>query len=291
VAFRLKGARAIDEQLGSIVERELAKATDAVDRSRDESSIHEARKHLKKVRSILRLLRKPLGHQYDALNAPIRVAAHRMSAIRDADALVATMKSLSARYHDVISPAIRGKATSALKAQRKQAYARLAGRSLANARQILVKTRRRIRSRVRDATTGRSMRVGVTHGYRRARRAMADAIAAGADDARFHAWRRRVKDHWYQMRLLDRVDRHASERARRLEQLQDWLGDDHNLVVLRAAMLAEPHRFGGARGVAAILGCIDKRLAALRRRSVRRGRRLFARKPSSFRKEIGRGWA
>jgi hypothetical protein len=113
-----------------------------------------------------------------------------MSAIRDADALVATMKSLSARYHDVISPAIRGKATSALKAQRKQAYARLAGRSLANARQILVKTRRRIRSRVRDATTGRSMRVGVTHGYRRARRAMADAIAAGADDARFHAWRR-----------------------------------------------------------------------------------------------------
>jgi CHAD domain-containing protein len=119
---------------------------------------------------------------------------------------------------------------------------------------------------------------------------MAEAIAADTDDALFHAWRRRVKDHWYQMRLLDGLHRRASSRVKRLGQLQDWLGDDHNLVLLRAALLAQPHQFGAARGVAAILGCIDKRLSTLRERSVRRGRRLFARKPSSFQKEIGRAW-
>src|SRR5262249_44396468 len=161
-------------------------------------------------------------------------------------------------------------------------YARISGRPFDGTRQILMKAQRRITSRVHDAATARRMRLGVTRGYRRARRAMAEAITAGADDALFHVWRRRVKDHLYQMRLLERLDRHASARIRSLDQLQDWLGDDHNLVLLRTAMLAEPHRFGDARDVAAILGCIDKRLSTLRQRSVRRGRRLFARKPSSF---------
>jgi CHAD domain-containing protein len=289
--FRLNAAKAIDDQLARIVARELRKATEAVDRARDEESIHAARKHIKKARSILHLLRKPLGRDYDSLNAPIRLAAHRIAAIRDADALLGTITTLSARYHDVISPAVRRKATATLKARRSQAYEHLAGRSLVKARHMLAKARRRTRSRVHDAATTRRVRLGVTRGYRRARRAMANAIAARNDDALFHVWRRRLKDHLYQMRLLERLDRHASARVRPLDQLQDWLGDDHNLVVLRAAVLAHPQRFGDARGVAAILGCIDERLSTLRRRSVRRGRRLFARKPSSFRREIRSAWA
>jgi CHAD domain-containing protein len=290
VAFRLTTASAIDDQLAQIVARELRKATEAVDRSGDEESIHQARKHIKKARSVLHLLRKPLGRDYDTLNDPIRLAAHRISAVRDADALVGTLTSLRARYHDVIGPLACRKASATLKARRRQAYARISGRPFAGARQILVKTQRGITSRVHDAATARRMRLGVTRGYRRARRAMAEAITAGADDALFHAWRRRVKDHLYQMRLLERLDRHAAARIRPLDQLQDWLGDDHNLVLLRTAMLAQPERFGDARGVAAILGCIDKRLSTLRRRSVRRGRRLFARKPSSFQKEMRSAW-
>jgi CHAD domain-containing protein len=288
MAFRLRAAKALDNQLAQIVSREMREATEAVDRSRDEESVHEARKHIKKVRSVLHLLREPLGRDYETLNAPMRLAARRMSAIRDADALVATLKSLSGRYHDVIGPAACRKANATLKARRRQAYGGLARRPLAAARLILVHERRRVRSRVRDAASPRSLRLGITRGYRRARRAMAQAIAADTDDTLFHAWRRRVKDHWYQMRLLDGLDGRASSRVKRLGQLQDWLGDDHNLVLLRAALLAQPHQFGAARGVAAILGCIDKRLSTLRERSVERGRRLFARKPSSFQKEIGR---
>jgi CHAD domain-containing protein len=291
VAFRLTTARAIDDQLAQIVARELRKATEAVNRSGDEESIHEARKHIKKARSVLHLLRKPLGRDYQTLNDPIRLASHRISTIRDADALVGTLTSLRARYHDVIGPLACRKAKATLTARQRQAYARLARRPLAGAKQILVNAQPRVTSRVHDAATARRMRLGVTRGYRRARRAMADAITAAADDALFHVWRRRVKDHLYQMRLLERLDRHASARIRPLDQLQDWLGDDHNLVLLRTAILAEPQRFGDARGVATILGCIDKRLSTLRRRAVRRGRRLFARKPSSFQKEIRSAWA
>ena len=118
---------------------------------------------------------------------------------------------------------------------------------------------------------------------------MEEATAGQAEDVRFHEWRRRVKNHWYQMRLVEGINGKAHRRVRRLKQLQEWLGDDHNLVVLRSAILEAPHQFGQARAVAAILGCIEAHLAALRRRAVRRGGQLFARKPASFRKKIG-GW-
>jgi hypothetical protein len=100
-----------------------------------------------------------------------------------------------------------------------------------------------------------------------------------------------VKDHWYQMRLVEGLDGKAHGRVRRLKQLQEWLGDDHNLAVLRGVILEEPHRFGDARTVAVILGCIGKHQAALRRRALRRGSRLFSKRPSSFRKQISRWWA
>ena len=114
--------------------------------------------------------------------------------------------------------------------------------------------------------------------------------AAGTDDARFHVWRRRVKDHWYQMRLIEGLNVRAHARVQALSRLEDWLGEHHNLSMLRAAILEQPRRFGDARSVDVVLGCIDKRQAALRQRAIRRGRSLFSAKPSSFRKQIISWW-
>ena len=83
------------------------------------------------------------------------------------------------------------------------------------------------------------MREGAKRGYRRARQEM-ENVAAEPEDLRFHAWRRRVKDHWYQMRLIEGLNGRAHARVRQLNQLQTWLGDDHNLVVLRDAILGRP---------------------------------------------------
>jgi len=251
MAFRLKNAKSIRAQLARIVAKELRKAADDVSRrSLREASIHDVRKHVKKVRAVLRLLRKELGDDYAPLNEQIRSAARRLSAVRDADALIEMMKALRRRYRRVLTPTVVRTANATLKARMREARAHLAGRPLADIRRQLVHSSRGLRSKVREAATGRAMRDGVTRGYRRARRAMAEATAAKTEDGRFHAWRRRVKDHWYQMRLVEGINRRAHPRVRRLRRLQDWLGDDHNLVVLRDAILEQPHRFGDARAVA-----------------------------------------
>ncbi len=291
MAFRLKNAKSIGAQLSRIVARELRKATGEVSGGSPRGkSVHEARKHVKKIRSVLHLLRKELGDDYEPLNERIRCAARQLSPVRDADALIATMNALKRQHGGLITSSVFRTANSVLQARRRDAYARLAKRQLADVKRRLVQSRRVVPSRIRAAATSRAVRDGVKRGYRRARQAMAEAMAARAEDVRFHAWRRRVKDHWYQMRLVEGLDAKVHGRVRRLKQLQEWLGDDHNLAVLRGVILEEPHRFGEASTVAVVLGCIDKHQAALRGRAVQRGRRLFSKEPALFRKQISRSW-
>jgi len=133
------------------------------------------------------------------------------------------------------------------------------------------------------------MRAGMRRTYRRAREAM--TLARGQnDDEGLHRWRRRVKDHWYHMRLLKGVNGRISGRVRRLKQLGAWLGDHQNLVVLHRQILNAPAHCGDERTIAAVLGCIDERQLDLRRRAYKRGSRLFAARPARFRRQIDRWW-
>jgi hypothetical protein len=145
----------------------------------------------------------------------------------------------------------------------------------------------RVRRRIRRVAQAGAIRAGIKRGYRRARSAMV-CVRTHPEDGQFHTWRRRVKDHWYQMRLLGRFNAHAQVRMRRLKQLETWLGDDHNLVVLRATILEAPARFGDERTTAVVLGCMAKYQATLRRRALKRGDQLFANTPTAFSSQIDR---
>src|SRR4051794_8517044 len=62
------------------------------------TSVHEARKHIKKVRALIRLLRPAMGDAfYKRENAALRKAARKMSPIRDAQVRVQTIEKLMAR--------------------------------------------------------------------------------------------------------------------------------------------------------------------------------------------------
>src|SRR5262249_28083071 len=64
-----------------------------------ESAVHEARKALKRLRALIRLLEDELGEQLFAReNAVLREAGRRLSAARDAEGMVATLEDLMRRY-------------------------------------------------------------------------------------------------------------------------------------------------------------------------------------------------
>jgi len=77
--------------------------------------------------------------------------------------------------------------------------------------------------------------------------------------------------------------------AAALKELEQALGDDHNLAVLRDTMTSAPKRYGDAESVAVVLGCITRRQRALRLRALDTGARLFA-QPAKRLRTRARRW-
>ena len=129
------------------------------------------------------------------------------------------------------------------------------------------------------------MNAGITRGYRAARNAT-QALDQDSDAAQFHAWRRRVKDHAYQVRLFETWHPSARARARDVGALAEWLGHHQNQAVLRHVILESPDRFGDARTTAVVLGCITRLQASERQRALRIGRRLSSLSATRFRRSV-----
>ena len=67
-----------------------------------EEAVHEARKDMKKLRALLRLVRGELGDRvYAAENACFRDTARELSGVRDADVMLATLGDLEERYGEL----------------------------------------------------------------------------------------------------------------------------------------------------------------------------------------------
>lgn len=290
MAYRLKRGKPAARELARIVAKELRAARDELKRHDQDGvlpAVHAVRKHIKKTRAVLRLFEKDLGGDYQRFNGPLRTVGRRLSAVRDAEVMAETLKGLRDHYPRIMTPALFRSVNRTLQARKARAASQQrADRLLAESLRTLRHTRK-APSRIGDVAGLRAIRGGAGRAYRRAQREMA-RVEAEPEDAQFHAWRRRTKDHWYHMRLVEGLNGRVHSRVRQLEQLQTRLGDDHNLVVLREAILEKPSQFGDERTVAVILGCIAKYQATLRRRALKDGRRLFASKSSAFRKQLER---
>src|SRR3954468_14250518 len=80
------------------IENALAELRGETDSSPEEA-IHEARKDMKKLRAVLRLARDELGDEvYRRENACFRDAGRELSAVRDADVMLETLRSLDGSF-------------------------------------------------------------------------------------------------------------------------------------------------------------------------------------------------
>jgi CHAD domain-containing protein len=282
MAFELSPGRPISKQLPRLARKGLRRAVEGIDRKRAaDAAVHDARKSVKKVRAILRLLERPLGRHYAADNDRLRKAARQLSNLRDADAMLQTFAALCATYAAILTSSIQSAVNRGLRSRRRALWRR-AGTFVRRALRDLRRARRTVPERIETCARASAARTGYVRGYRRARAAMAP-ITMASDAAEFHRWRRRVKDHWYHVRLFAPRHRSLTARAQSLRRLETDLGDDHDLAVLRDVLLGEPEKFGRAKITAIVLGCIEKRQHTLRRLAISRGRRLFASSARRFR--------
>ena len=285
MSFSLSSDASPADGLHRVVRTQFANALAALGgRKPDEEAVHAARKSVKRIRAVLRLLEGQLSSGASETRR-LRGVAHALSSLRDADATAETLQALHGRYPVVVNARVTRAVARGLRT-RKRRTRKGAGTQARRAQAELRRSRRSLPGRVRRAGEIDAVRFGLTAGYRRARKELR-GVSLDSDATQFHTWRRRVKDHAYQVQLFEKLHPMARARARSLGRLGEWLGEDHNHAVLRATLLASPEAFGAASGTAAVLGSIAKRQAYLRRSALRLGHQLFSAKPRSFEKRAG----
>jgi CHAD domain-containing protein len=231
MAFRLD----LDKKPAAAARRTLAKRlAKAAEREHGEdvpTAVHDARKDLKKSRSLLRLLRPALDDDlYDREMTDLRQVARALSSARDAEVLPVTLAELREHYPNEVPEAACRELEARLA---KDADVTEGSRSLADQSAALEAASQRVREWPLAELSWGDITARLGDSFRRGRKAMRSARWQPSDE-NLHEWRKRVKDLLYQLGLLEAawptvVRAYAGESHR----LADLLGDDHDLAVLR----------------------------------------------------------
>ncbi len=277
MAFRLEQGEPVIEGLRRVARAELESASAQLSGSgkadRDEA-VHEARKSIKKVRALLRLLRREPGDVYSRENARLRAIAGRLTCLRDNAAVVETFDDLIGKYKDDAGPDQLRSVRAGLTARRNEADA-AAGIALPAAAAALLKASKRAQAWSLQADGDTAVVSGFNATWRRGRKALARARKHPIPE-NLHELRKRVKDHWYHVRLLGE---NMANREKRLKRLETWLGNDHNLVVLRSRIVAEPSLYGNEEDIRLFLRLIGKYRKKLCAKAIPLAGRIYDKKP------------
>src|SRR5260221_1303773 len=113
-------ALAPDEPLPAAIHRVMGELLDLIESHLRSGEVHDARKRLKELRALLRLIHAPLGATFELENAWYRDMAHELSAARDAEAVLEAVTRLIEAADD---PTIRNglRRAKRLLARRKRA--------------------------------------------------------------------------------------------------------------------------------------------------------------------------
>jgi CHAD domain-containing protein len=294
MAYRLKRDESVPAGLRRIAGEELDDAARQLTQSkpakRDED-IHEARKSIKKVRAILRLMREELDGDYARDNAQLRDTGRKLSELRDAGAIIGTFDALTAKYKDEVGNGSLASIRRALET-RKQETERRANvvQVMREAAESIEKIAKGVRKWPLRTDGFPAIRPGLEEAFRRGRRGLARAQKLPRPEA-YHEWRKRVKDNWYHVRLLEDLwtdVMRANEKS--LKELETWLGEDHNLVVLSDQVAADPAAFGKDKEIDLFLSLTGKYQKELREKAESLGQRIYEEKPREYIRRMNQLW-
>jgi CHAD domain-containing protein len=252
-------------------------------RDEPEAAVHTARKDLKKLRSLLRLVRPNLGDgAYDAANDELREAGRAMGGIRDADVMLETLESLANEDEELQDADSAARLRADLLDRRARAHH---GAGLDRAAEDATQRVERVAGTFGDwpGDLTEAVGPGLVRAYRRGRKRGREAEDDPSTE-RLHEWRKRVKDHWYQLRLIrDAWPETLAAQADEAHRLADLLGDDHDLAIL-AGEVEDATDPSGDR--ADLLAAIEKRRGGLQAEAFALGARIYAEKPKAFRRRV-----
>jgi len=261
----------VERELRRIARAELAEAiAHARAASHSTSPLHGLRKAVKKTRGLLRLV-APVFPDFSRENTVLREAANGISALRDAEVMRLTLAGL-------IDASASGQAARLFLEALPPLDVTPDRAALDRFADTLATVHDRAEHWELEESGWKAIAPGLETTLREARKRMARARRT-RDDEHLHAWRSRVKHHWYQARLLlpiwsEMMEAHSAMAAR----LGEMLGDHHDLYVIELAL---PGPLGPAQSDA-LAERLETEQRQIEAAAFRLGARLFAEPPEAL---------
>ncbi|MDB6021502.1 MAG: hypothetical protein JWQ04_1359 [Pedosphaera sp.] len=288
MAYELKAGEKLPHAIRRITQKQVECILSELSHQRPghtEKAIHEARKDLKKARAVLRLVRNELGgrvYRRDACR--LRNVAHALATQRDVEAQLKTVEKFLGRHRGRNIRAAWLKLSRFLRERRRK----LLNQKNGDGKKLtadLCATRRHIKHWPVDEIKWHDLACGIRRTYERGLQAFRVAARARTP-ANLHEWRKRVKDLWYQSRILKPVQQEAiTAFADRLKRLSDYLGDEHDLFMIEESAKNAGLDCGELEAVSRLV-CTHR--AKLQEQAFELGRRLYSEKSSEFAARIER---
>lgn len=297
--YRFKRKERVDDGIRRIAAGRAEDALSELSTARPDgdlaAAIHAARKDMKKLRAVLRLVRKPLGKEFfRAENHRYRDAARLLSQTRDAEVKLETLGALRERFAAELpaGPARAWCVTLEAELDELDELDELAdagegglAKRIERAAAMIGAGRDEIPEWPLRGDSWELIAGGLVRSYRQGRRELR-LVRRDPAAENVHQWRKRVKDLWYQLRLVRKAwPELLGETAGRTHELADLLGDHHDLNVLAEDLAG---RDIAQRDELATL--IERRQGELLESALDLGARLYAEKPKAFAARVKGYW-
>ncbi len=249
-------------------------------------TVHEVRKHLKKLRAALRLTVSEVGKSRHAReDRYVREIGRLVSDLRDAQVRLQTLIQLRDETAKGSGENHFPRIEELLSLERESFSAAFAGWQ----KQAIPKLERvgeQVSKWRLAGITWKQICGTVGKIYKRGQRGLAKTIKKPQPE-NFHAWRKRVKDLWYQLRILQPLNRVVLEKvAADVEVLGELLGREHDFNFLLARLENEGSDEALRNELVQLQKLIRERGSKLRRDALELGRRFYAEPSKAFAKRI-----
>ena len=290
MSYLLEKERSLKKNINTIALEEIEGCLYSLENLDIHEAVHDIRKRLKKLRALARLFRDEMGEEnYKEINIFFRDLGRELSDLRDLTAHMETLEILKERYGKFLYVKFfknivaeleveRAKMTEELKAQ--DFFSNYLPEKLNHAKDNF--TNWPLNTNEIEIIVPSIQRV-----YARGKKALKRSYK-NQNKENFHEWRKRVKYLWYQTLLLQETWPQLFETMEaEIHQLADFLGDDHDLMVLKQKIHQPDFSVKDEAHKDLLEAIVDKYSETLRAQAKTKGELIYAEKPDDFSKRIG----
>ena len=283
MSYQLKHGQSLGDNLRRICRKQIEAAIAITngEKKTSDTPVHQTRKHLKKARAALRLVRKEIGHGlFREQDHCLRDVGRLTSEIRDAEVRLQTVR----QFQGISQRRGRGgyvKLEGMLMLELENFMAAFAEWQT-QALPMLEAARKNIDCWPLDQFSCKQLRRAVQRSYKDARRALKSAEASRKPED-FHRFRTKAKRLWYELRILRPINpvvlRNLSDDLRSLGCL---LGRAHDLSFLGDRLRCEDRQSAWEREGHKLLALIEVSQGDLQRGAAELAEHFFAERPRDF---------